>query len=279
MISACETIEAGAGGRGERPAVLRNGSGTPASFGKSQLIGGTAVGTLQHNPNIAAIYGLSPQDLQDLNGIAARTATHYNTIYGQVPTGGAASDAALLALATTYIATNGQRFHVETGLADTDLVAMFRTAQFRRHLAGHVAGDEVALMNAAQNPAAAANITALGFAANDVRSYLALPARHGEHRAGFVTRALFMSDHGQQLRDAMTDNGGTGIGRALINDNFTLVNQRATQLNLQLTVSQRAQVTARVHNQGEGNLDAYLTNLAGTASNPYVVNFLQVWTP
>lgn len=279
IITACERIEAGAGGRGERPAVLRNGSGTPASFGKSQLIGGTAVGTLQNNQNIADIYGLSAADLQDLHGISTRTVTHYNAIYGQVPVGGAPSDAALLGLASAYITTNGQRFHVETGLFDPDIIAMFRTAQFRRHCAGQAAGAEAALMNAQQNPAAAANIAALGFARGDIHSYLQQPARHGEHKQGFVTRALFLSEHGQQLRDAMTDNGGTGIGRALIHDNFALVQARAAQLNAQLTVAQRAQVTARVHNQGEANLSAFIQNLGQTAANPYVQNFMQVWTP
>jgi hypothetical protein len=279
IIAACETIEAGSGGRGERPAVLRNGSGTPASFGRGQLIGGTAVGTLQHNANIASLYGLSPQDLQDLNGISTRTSQHYNDIYTQVPQGGAATDVALVGLANAYINAHGQRFHAETGLFDTDVVAMFRTAQFRRHCAGQSAGAEVALMNAAQHPAAAANIAALSFARSDVRSYLTDPRRHGEHRAGFVTRALFMSEHGQQLRDAMTDNSGTGIGRALINDNYNLVVQRAAQLQIQLTVAQRAEVTARVHNQGEGNLNNFLNDLPGTHNDNYVTSFRQQWVP
>ena len=279
IITACEIIEGGAGGRGERPAVLRNAAGTPASFGRSQLIGGTAVGTLQHNPNIAAIYGLTPQDLTDLNGIATRTTAHYDAIYGQVPVGGAATDAALVGLAATYTAANGPRFHVETGLFDTDIVAMFRTAQFRRTLHGHGVADVTALMDPAQHPAAAANIAALGFAASDVRTYLADQRRHGEHKAGFVTRALFLSQHGQQLRDAMTDNGGTGIGRALINDNYALVVQRAATLNVQLTVQQRAAVTARVHNQGESNLTGFLQNLPGTIADNYVHNFLQHWVP
>lgn len=86
-----------------------------------------------------------------------------------------------------------------------------------------------------------------------------------------------MSEHGQQLRDAMTDNGGTGIGRALINDNFNLVVRRAAQLNLQLTVAQRAEVTARVHNQGEGSLNAFLSDLPGTHNDNYVTRFRQHW--
>lgn len=279
IITACEQIEGGAGGRGERPAVLRNGSGTPASFGKSQLIGGTAVGTLQHNPNIAAIYGLTPEDLTNLSAVATRTVAHYDAIFHLVPAGGAASDAALLQLATNYITANGERFHVETNLFDSDIIQMFRTAQLRRHMAGQAAGAAATLMNAQSHPASAANIAALGLSQSDVNHYIANPSHNGEHKQGFVTRALMMSDHGQQLRDAMTDNGGTGIGRALINDNFALVTARAAQLNIPLTVAQRAQVTARVHNQGESQLNAFLQNLPGTAANGYVVNFSAVWVP
>jgi hypothetical protein len=279
IIAACEIVEAGSGGRGERPAVLRNGSGTPASYGRGQLIGGTAVGTLQRNPEIAALYGLSAEDLADLSGIATRTSRHYDDIFKLVPAGGAATDAALLGLANAYVGANGLRFHVETGLFDADIVSMFRTAQLRRQLAGRAAGTEASLMSAAQHPAAAANIEALGLARSDVALYLKNPKFHGEHRAGFVTRALFMSDHGQQLRDAMTDNGGVGIGRALINDNYNLVVKRAAEQKAQLSVAQRAEVTAIVHNQGESKLDRFIGDLAATHDDSYVTRFRKHWVP
>jgi hypothetical protein len=278
IIQAIETHEAGAGGRGERPAVLRNASGTPASFGRGQLIGGTALDTLNRYPNIASSYGLSAQARTSLSQIAANTTTHYNAIFALVPAGGM-TEANLQAAIATYVSTNGVRFHQETGLFDGDIANMFRAGQLRRHLAGHTANETATLMNPAQHPDIAANITALGLSAGDVRSYLTNQRRHGEHRAGFVTRALFMSEHGQKLRNAMTDNSGIGIGRLLVNDNYNLVVNRATALGTVLTARQRAQVTMRVHNQGAGNLDNYLNNLNATANDSYVQQAIQHWTP
>jgi hypothetical protein len=278
IIQAIETHEAGAGGRGERPAVLRNASGTPASFGRGQLIGGTALDTLNRYPNIANSYGLSAQARTSLSQIAANTTTHYNAIFVLVPAGGM-TDANLQAAIATYVSTNGVRFHQETGLFDGDITNMFRAAQLRRHLEGHTANETATLMNPAQHPDIAANIAALGLSANHVRRYLDSPNFHGEHRAGFVTRALFMSEHGQELRNAMTDNSGIGIGRLLVNDNFNLVVAGANRAGVALTSRQRAQVTMRVHNQGAGNLNNYLNNLNATANDPYVQRAIQHWSP
>jgi hypothetical protein len=278
IIQAIETHEAGAGGRGERPAMLRNASSTPASFGRGQLIGGTALDTLNRYPNIANSSGLSAQARTSLSQVAANTTAHYDAIFALVPAGGM-TEANLQAAIATYVSTSGVRFHQETGLFDGDIANMFRAAQFRRHLAGHTVNETATLMNPAQHPDIAANITALGFSAGDVRSYLTNQRRHGEHRAGFVTRALFMSEHGQQLRNAMTDNSGIGIGRLLVNDNYTLVVNRASALGTVLTARQRAQVTMRVHNQGAGNLNGYLNNLNATANDPYVQQAIQHWNP
>jgi hypothetical protein len=278
IIQAIETHEAGAGGRGERPAVLRNASGTPASFGRGQLIGGTALDTLNRYPNIASSYGLSAQARTSLSQIAANTTTRYNAIFALVPAGGM-TEANLQTAMATYVSTNGVHFHQETGLFDADIANMFRAAQLRRHLAGHTANETATLMNPAQHPDIAANITALGLSANHVQRYLASPNFHGEHRAGFVTRALFMSEHGQKLRNAMTDNSGIGIGRLLVNDNFNLVVNRAAALGTVLTARQRAQVTMRVHNQGAGNLNGFLNDLNATANDGYVQNAIQHWNP
>ena len=278
IIQAIETHEAGAGGRGERPAVLRNASGTPASFGRGQLIGGTALDTLNRYPNIASSYGLSAQARTSLSQIAANTTAHYNAIFALLPVGGM-PEANLLAAIANYVSTSGVRFHQETGLFDGDIASMFRAAQLRRHLAGHTANEAATLMNPAQHPDIAVNITALGLTANHVQRYLANPDFHGEHRAGFVTRALFTSEHGQSLRNAMTDNGGIGIGRLLVNDNFNLVVARANRVGVALTPRQRAQVTMRVHNQGTGNLSRYLNDLNATASDAYVQRAFQHWSP
>jgi hypothetical protein len=273
IIAACEQIESGHGGGGERPAVLHNGSGTPASFGKAQLIGGTAVGTLRANQSIADSAGLSRQDLTDLNTIATNTANRYDAIVGQVPHHGWQSDSDVTGHAGTYTSANGVQFHRDTGLYDTDITQMFRTGQFIRQALDFTSANAADMLDATAHPASATNIAALGLNAHDVATFVANPRFRGEHKQGFVTRALFNSEHGQQLRDAMTDNGGAGPGRALINDNFNQVVRRAAQLGVTLTVTQRAQITALMHNAGGGGLDGYINNPAGAAANPYVVQF------
>jgi hypothetical protein len=293
IITAVETIEAGQGGRGERPAELQNASGTPASFGRSQLIGGTAVDTLRNNPAMAAAYGLDARALADLGDIATRTVQNYDAIFALVPAPGM-TEAALQAAITAFVASDGARVHRETGLFAADITSMFRIAQLRRHLdvaraalpagppAARAAAQDRAvadLMNAATHPSEAANIQALGFTRSTVKHYLANPKHIGENKQGFVTRALFTSRHGQQLRNAMTDNSGFAIGRQLLADNFASVNRRATALGVALTVQQRAEVTARSHNSGTGNLEDFITNLTATHNDGYVQRFLRVWVP
>jgi hypothetical protein len=278
IIHAVETHEAGAGARGERPAVLRNASGTPASFGRGQLIGSTAFDTLNRYPDIASSYGLSQQDRTSLSQIVTNTVAHYDAIFRLVPAGGM-SEANLQTAIANHVSTHGVRFHQETGLFPADIANMFRAAQFRRHLAGRRVNEATALVDPAQHADIAANISALGFGVGDVRSYLTNQDRHGEHRAGFVTRALFMSEHGQKLRNAMTDNSGVGLGRVLVNDNFNLVVARARTRGVALTQRQRAQVTMRVHNQGSRNLNGFLADLNGTASDSYVQQAFRHWSP
>ena len=278
IISAIEIAEAGRG-RGERPATLQNAAGTPASFGKAQLIGGTAVEVLRHNPAFAQVYGLDRAALTSLQNIGANTVTHYDGIFALVRVGGV-TEAALQGLISNYVTTNGARFHRETGLFDADITAMFRAAQFRRHIAGATLAQVPNLMNAATSPDAAANIAALGFRRDTVEHYVSVPRHLGENRQGFVTRALFLSQHGQQLRDAMTDAHGIAIGRQLVADDFALMQRRAAALRITLTTQQRAEVTARMHNSGSGNVDAFLRDLPGTRRDPYVSgNFLPNWTP
>jgi hypothetical protein len=249
IITAVEQIEAGSG-RGERPAVLVNASATPASFGRGQLIGGTAVDTLRHNPAFAASYGLGAAARGELDAIARNTVAHYNHIFGLVAAGGV-SEAALLGLVQAYVTSDGARFHRETGLFDSDLTSMFRIAQFRRHVAARphtVTPDVYAgnLLNAQQSPAAATNIAALGFTLATVRHYVRTPDHLGENRQGFVTRALFHSPHGQMLRDAMTDAGGIAIGRQLIADDHALVVRRAAALHIALSLAQRSTAASAI---------------------------------
>jgi hypothetical protein len=294
IIQAVETIEAGQGGRGERPAELQNAAGTPASFGKSQLIGGTAVTTLRNNPTSAATYGLDRAALGELNDIATRTVQNYDAIFALVPAPGM-TEANLQTAITNFTTTDGARFHQETGLFDSDIANMFRIAQLRRHLEAARASIPAALvgparsaaqaqaatnmMNAATHPDEQANIQALGFTSTTVLHYLRNPTHTGENKQGFVTRALFTSRHGQELRNAMTDNSGIAIGRQLLADNFALVQRRATALRLVLSAAARAEVTARTHNSGSAHVDDFLTDLQATHNNGYVVRFRRAWVP
>lgn len=290
IIDAVEIIEAGSGGRGERPAELQNAAGTPASFGKSQLVAATAVETLVRNPAIAGTYGLDRSALSRLNTIGSSTVQRYDAIYALVPAPGM-TEAHLQTAIATYIANQGAAFHRETGLFDSDITTMFRLAQLRRHLAvvrtalpapgaARDAAQEQAatdLMDARSHPNEAANISALGFSRSAILHYVRRPEHLGENRQGFATRALLSSQHGQQLRNAMTDNSGTAIGQQVVSDAFALVRQREAGLRLTLTSAQRAEVTARTHNSGRGTVNESLNNLTMTHNDLYVVRFRRVW--
>jgi len=54
---------------------------------------------------------------------------------------------------------------------------------------------------------------------------------------------------------------------------------RATSLGVALAVAQRAQVTARTHNGGDANLNAFINNLTATSNHGYVRRFRAVWVP
>jgi hypothetical protein len=65
----------------------------------------------------------------------------------------------------------------------------------------------------------------------------------------------------------------------LVNDNFNLVVARVRTRGVALTQRQRAQVTMRVHNQGSRNLNGFLADLNGTASDSYVQQAFRHWSP
>ena len=160
IITACEIIEAGSGGRVSGPpscATARDAGLLRTRPAHRWYRGRHAAAQPEYRRPLRPLRAGSTGPERHLH---ARTGQHYNAIYNQVPQGGAATDAALVALASAYINTNGQRFHVETGLFDTAIVAMLRTAQFRRHLAGQPVGAEVALTNAALTVAQRAEVTA-----------------------------------------------------------------------------------------------------------------------
>ncbi len=293
IILAIERHEAG-GSTGEVPAILRNGSDTPASYGKAQVIGATGVGTLRGDAAFAAFY-LDAGDLTELRRISDNMLARYNAIYALVPAPGLA-EAALQAAIGAYIPANLQAFRAETGLGEQDIVRCFRTAQFRRQCAAFISGQPVPAgtapnnVNAARRSAAEAAVGALlndadvqatvnvlGFQRGDVRAYLRR-AIDGEHRAGFITRALLHSKPAQKFRNALTDDSGFKIGRFVIQDNFNAVNAAAAGAGVALTDLQRAQIVARVHNSGPAGINGWVNNPA-SAVNSYVNNVMPHWVP
>jgi hypothetical protein len=279
IVRAVEAVETGSGALGESPALLRNASGTPASFGRGQLIGGTAVSLLNSSPELARRYELGPQEMRRLTDIATRTTAHYNAIAGRVPRGGD-TEAGLQRRIAEYTATEGARFRQETGLGDADIANMFRAAQLRNQMAANRGGNIDRLL---ASPDVAANVRALGLSTSDLAAYRRNPAFHGEHRAGFVTRALFStSPEGQRLRNAMTDNGGVPISRLLIQQNHeSVLRAGQQQLGRPLTPREAAQATMFVHNHGERGLPQYLAGLnrPNRREDAYVQRAMQGWTP
>jgi hypothetical protein len=276
IVNAIEAVETGTGALGESPAFLKNASGTPASFGRGQLIGGTAVGVLAQFPDVAQHYGLDATEVQQLQTLSTNTATRYNEIRGQVPAGGV-TEAELQRQIAEYTTAQGAQFHQDTGLANQDIENMFRAAQLRAQLPR---GVDAA--TALENADIAANVQALGLSNSDLSKYINNPNFHGEHRAGFVTRALFTSENGQALRNAMTDNGGIPLSRGLIQDNYDQVTRRAQdELGRPLTAMEAAQATMLVHNSGMGALDGFFDGVrqGGWTNNRYVERGMQYWEP
>ena len=145
---------------------------------------------------------------------------------------------------------------------------MFRAAQLRRHLTAlGVNGNELVLMNAGAMPHAAANIAALGLTPAEVGRYLRNPLFYGEHREGFVTRALFYSPEGQIVRNLLTDDSGRKIGRYVIRNNWS-------STAAALPPRDRAQLTAYLHHHG-GDAAVLANQLAAVAADPYVVRVMQ----
>jgi peptidoglycan hydrolase-like protein with peptidoglycan-binding domain len=274
IIVAIERNESGRSGLGEKPAGLRNASQTPASFGRSQLIGTSALDLLRRNAGVARLYDLGATDLANLDQIAKNVRTHFKKVSDLVPD--AASEADLQAQISRYTAAQGRAFHRATGLFDEDLANMFRAAQLRRQLAQQAGSSTEDLLAGSD---VAANVAALGLQADDLKAYLARPKRHGEHAAGFATRALFMSQHGQKLRNAMTDNGGIAIGRLRVFSASQLITAAAKARGITLGERARAELTALVHNEGSAKLATYLKTPAAVSQAPYVKNVMRYWTP
>lgn len=257
-------IEQGEGGSasGEIPALLRNASRTPASFGRAQVIGGTCIDMLNSHPALAAHYGLDAARVAALAAISTRTRDLVDDIQGQVAAGW--SEATLQTRIDAYVLANGASVRIDCGLSPDDIAHIFRSAQLRRHLLALAGTDATAvLFNAATHPAAAANLAGLQLTLADVNSYRQRPANHGEHRAGFITRALFHAADGQAVRNALSDDSGSRLGRLVVEINW---NRTAGLAN----ADDRAQLTAYLHNHG-GDPATLIANWNTVTSDDYVI--------
>lgn len=262
----CLALELREGGRssGEIPAVLRNGSGTPTSWGIAQVIGSTAIGTLVAHPAFASHYGLDGPTCVALQTRANSAIARFNAIHALVAA--ATSEAALQTQVAAYVATNAVAVRQGSGLGPRDIEAMFRTHQLFRHLQGLTSDAAArALFDAHAHPDAAANLAWLRLNPGEAVTYRNHPDFIGEHRQGFATRALLASPHGQTLRNAFTDDTGFKLGRYVVSDNWNSTD------GLGLTTAQRVSVTAYMHNHG-GGAATHAANIDAVQADAYVVS-------
>jgi hypothetical protein len=291
VINAIEAVESG-DRSGEVPADLVNGAGTAASFGKAQVIGGTALGTIGGNRGMQEFYGITNQMLADMRNRAAAAETHYNAIYTEVPAAGLDANA-ITTRATAYTTANGATFIRETSLGQDDILRMYHTANIRRLiLADPIArGDDnqvSAPTRAARNALVTQHVTALlanprfsnsstylGMNTSSLNAYFRDTDNLGENRAAFKTKAIFSGSGGQQVRNAMTDNRGTAIGRTFIEQTYNSARGAvaATTPNRDRAI---AGVTAIMHNRG-GSASSWAGNLTAVYGDNYVVGMLRHW--
>lgn len=289
IIAGIETVEAGRF-TGEIGAVLTNGAGTAASFGKGQVIGTTALDTLSraNNADLRNHYGLTQNMLTEMTDRSTRTNERYDAIYALVPAGGSAPGALQTAI-TNYTTTNGQAFVQQTGLGTDDIARMFHTANMRRRiLAVNVPRDADSTLFQGTNAQLEAHVTTLmgdnnftnstnflGITRDSVKTYFKRTAFMGENRAAFRTKAIFNHPEGQRVRNAMTDNNGTAIGRIFLRDQYN-----ATTPVVPNTDPNRARniaaIVAIMHNSGGTPAGRY-AQMNTVLANPYVQSFLAVW--
>ncbi|MDC3960918.1 carboxypeptidase-like regulatory domain-containing protein [Polyangium jinanense] len=260
LIRAIEAVEGGVS-TGEIPALLRNASGTPASWGSAQVVGSKALDTLLGSTTFATFYGLSTTRLQALRDRAVATVERFEEITAAVAAN--TTEAALKTQIAAYVTAHAAAVRATTGLGPDDIEAMFRTGQLRRHLlALGTGGNAAVLCNPTTHPHAAANIARLRLAQSDVETYLREPYFE-EHKQGFVNRSIFLTPEGQLLRNALTDDTGFKMGRHAIRSNWN------TTGSLGLDARTRAQITAYMHNKG-GAASTLAGDLDTVADDDYV---------
>jgi hypothetical protein len=237
---------------------------------------------LSNNQDMRDHYGLTQAMLTDMTQRSNNTETHYDAIYALVPNANV-TQATLNASITTYTQNNGERFVQETGLGYDDIARMFHTANMRRRISAVniTRNDSGIAVEAELNPAVtrlmavadfSTSTTFLGVNSSSVKSYLRRLASMGENKAAFRTKAIFNHPDGQRVRNAMTDNNGTAIGRTFIESTHAAAN-RAVPANAATRLEFVGAITAIMHNSGKSAAH-WAARRAEVFGNSYVGRFL-----
>ena len=260
----------GGGATGEIPAVVRNASWTPASWGRAQMTAATAVNELLQGTgeHYREFYGLTTGVLRGLETRARDSGTLYDDhTAGRV--GENVTEEELRALIQAGPGTDAAPSLQSTGFGPAEVARMFRAGQLRQHvLVARELGrtstelldrNAVIQRDGGQNiqPHAAENFAALELAGSDLNSFLRPRAIFEENEQGFSTRLLFWAPEGQVLRNLLTDDSGFKMGRFYISQ---LWQDTAT---LALTAEQRVRITAYRHHHGAGHTVAGLVPQLG----------------
>jgi hypothetical protein len=278
IVNAIFGVEAG-NRTGEIGAELANGAGTPASFGQGQLIGATALSTLRAGTarDMRQHYGLTDAALTEMNDRATNTRDTYNAILDGMPAAGMTT-AALTAAISTYTTANGQTFVTQTGLGFDDISRMHHNANLIRRIRAVPAptGNRDArrrestrqvgiLMN---NESFSNSMTVLGMDRTSVEHYFNRRDHHNEMRQAFITKAILSHPEGQRVRNALTDNRGPAIGRALVRENHATASRTLRGQNARTI----AAGTAILHNSGSIPRSNGQPDIATMMANDYVAN-------
>lgn|GEM_PF-3061764 len=282
LLRCMRAIEAEEGGDagGEIPALVRNSSWTPASWGAAQVTAATAINRLRQAGSAAyrTFYGLDAATLATLEARAVASVALFNLATDAV--GANETEPQLRQRIAAHLAAHGAENLRTTGHGPEEVERMFRAGQLRRHVqvardqnlpAARLLDRDTPILAAGGHdiqPHAAENIAALRMSENDVRTFINRPGIFEEHLQGFSTRSLFWTPQGQVLRNLLTDDSGFKIGRFLVRDAWQLT----AGMNLQ--EEQRVRITAYIHNQGAG---AGVANLVAQLGNPNSALMIHVY--
>lgn len=153
---------------------------------------------------------------------------------------------------------------------------MFHVAQVRRYIHNTAARGRANALLANDHFMTSANH--LGFTTSTIRNYSNTPRNLGENREGFATKAIFNHPQGQQMRNAMTDNSGMYLGRALIERNYNAARDAVRESSIQRLERPKAiaAIVMQAHNAGD-SVQKSLNAIPGLYNIKYVSDVLTIW--